>query len=822
MSPPPSDLSDFSSFFALATGHPPRPFQKRLAAEPDWPEILRVPTGAGKTAAVGLAWLWRRLAADREMRRRTPRRLVYVLPMRALVEQVSGRFREWIKALGDAGWGPLPAVEVLMGGEHASRWELEPERDQVLVGTQDMILSAALNRSYASNRFRWPIYFGLLNNDALWVLDEVQLMGPSLPASAQLDAFRRAYGTYGPTASIWMSATVRAEWMQTVDRPAPQRIFELSADDLDDAVLHRTLAATKTVAELKRVKASSREYPGALARLVLELHRPGTRTLVILNTVSRAQAVYVALRELVMHGLDSGKEARPGTVLLHSRFRPRDRVQHMERAQGEAGASAGGLIVVSTQVLEAGVDLSAATLVTELAPWASIVQRLGRCNRYGEEEEASVYWIDLPDRMSAPYEAVELADARRLLGGLEGRSASPLHLPDPEAPPAVSDVLRKRDLWDLFDTAPDLSGNETDVGRFIRETTGRDLFVAWRQWPGQVPDPAWDEVATEELCKAPLQDVRELLRARRRVAVWDILERRWRALRANDPLFPGQILVFDTAAGGYDSDLGWKPESTAPVEPVKPSIERAPEAIGSDGATWEGVWQTLAEHAQESAQEMRALLQALDIAELRQVEQDLELAARCHDLGKAHPVFQEAMLDGLPDEERKTRSTQLWAKRPGRSSRGYRYPHFRHELASLLGLLAHQGGPDGPALSDLALYLVLSHHGKARLGVRSYPGERPLDGGAGEDRVLGVASGDRLPEVDLGAGVRVPPTLLDLEPLAVGLGASGPSWLERSLSLLEQYGPFRLAFLEALVRAADARASRIAQARQVYGGGPHG
>ena len=33
---------------------------------------------------------------------------------------------------------------------------------------------------YGMSRYRWPMYFGLANNYYLWVLDEVQLMGPGL------------------------------------------------------------------------------------------------------------------------------------------------------------------------------------------------------------------------------------------------------------------------------------------------------------------------------------------------------------------------------------------------------------------------------------------------------------------------------------------------------------------------------------------------------------------------------------------------------------------------------------------------------------------
>ena len=56
----------------------------------------------------------------------------------------------------DAG-RPAPEVHVAMGGEDAGEWFLYPERPAIIIGTQDMLLSRALNRGYASARAggRW-------------------------------------------------------------------------------------------------------------------------------------------------------------------------------------------------------------------------------------------------------------------------------------------------------------------------------------------------------------------------------------------------------------------------------------------------------------------------------------------------------------------------------------------------------------------------------------------------------------------------------------------------------------------------------------------
>jgi CRISPR-associated endonuclease/helicase Cas3 len=73
----------------------------------------------------------------------------------------------------------------------------------------------------------------------------------------------------------------------------------------------------------------------------------------------------------------------------------------------------------------------------------------------------------------------------------------------------------------------------------------------------------------------------------------------------------------------------------------------------------------------------------------------------------------------------------------------------------------------------------------------------------------GIWEGDVLPAADLGGGVSAPEVTLSLEPLEMGLSPDGrPSWSELTLRLRDEGpGPFRLAFLEALLRVADMRVS---------------
>ena len=94
---------DFDRFFktALAGGVGPYPYQARLASE-SWPKIIAIPTGMGKTAAVILAWLYKRYITNTP----NPRRLIYCLPMRVLEQQTCRNAKAWIENQINAGTMP--------------------------------------------------------------------------------------------------------------------------------------------------------------------------------------------------------------------------------------------------------------------------------------------------------------------------------------------------------------------------------------------------------------------------------------------------------------------------------------------------------------------------------------------------------------------------------------------------------------------------------------------------------------------------------------------------------------------------------------------
>jgi CRISPR-associated endonuclease/helicase Cas3 len=725
--------------------------------------------------------------------------------MRVLVEQSAREAQKWVGALYAAGvLEEKVPVHILMGGVDADEWYLCPEKPAILIGTQDMLLSRALNRGYAANRFHWPIDFALLNNDSLWVFDEPQLMANGVSTSAQLAGLRQALGTFGQCPSVWMSATLEPSWLDTIDLRGKLSgsPLELDVEDYDPMrPLWKRMTAEKTLRALGT--ASSKDMKD-VAKKVLERHIADTQTLVVLNTVDRAKAVYGALQDL------RSKHKKDGLrlLLVHSRFRSHEREQLNDALQQKGGETK-DRIIIATQVVEAGVDISSRTLITELAPWASIVQRIGRCNRTGDDTPGHVFWIELEEKLSLPYSTVDLGFSREQLAKLQGENVSPKALDELKTKQNIvlpfehKHVLRRRDLLDLFDTSPDLSGNDIDIQRFVRsEDTDTDVHVFWRDIPDDGPPVDEPSPQRRELCNVPVNQARDFLETvaeKKRGAgyLWDHLDGEWVKLDSKR-VRPGLAIMLPASAGGYDwsedsyTGKGWDPESKTVVPPLPPEQRVKREAAGSDPLSEQCRPLTIAVHTENVCNELGEFLPVIEEL-LDGWSSDLKNACRWHDLGKAHEAFQIGMRRANPS----LNPTQLWAKSGSDAPLRHGRKHFRHELASALAALQR-------GLPFRVAYFILSHHGRARLAIRALPSEEePADPTA--LFALGVQHGDVLPAVDLGDGESWHEKALDLTPMQLG-GES--SWTSRALQLLASVGPFKLAYLETLVRAADVRASR--------------
>ena len=922
----------FDLLFSKATGFCPHDFQKRIAcgergerdknvwlsdSRPCGSMLIDIPTGFGKTAAVVLAWLWNRVLKHRED---WPRRLVYCLPMRTLVEQTAENSRQWLIGLelqDEIG------LHVLMGGEDSDEWDVQVERNAVLIGTQDMLLSRALNRGYGMSRYRWPMHFGLLNNDCLWVMDEVQLMGPGLWTSAQLDWMRNdRFKTLKTCSTWWMSATICPKFLDTLDRsnaklPAPKYLsLEMRGQTHELLQARRPCKLWKPAAsaQRRREKELDGDKTGAFVRLLAEAvareHGEGSLSLVVCNTVSVAQQTYTAIKDTYTG--DSG------VVLLTSRFRATDRQKNQDQllafeaarkraALGDAIAVP-GLICVSTQVIEAGIDVSARRLWSETAPWPSAIQRLGRLNRDARlNGDARAYFWDGPVKpprgaqFVGPYEIDAWRLGRKLITALvaEYKSDETLSAKDALArlskkgearslaekalTPSPEPCPRAIDLHGLFSTEPDVHGGFTDVSPFVRsQDENADVTVFWREWrrgtelrrSEGLPGPGFDRA---EGCVVAVGRLKEFQKTRN-AWTWDDKREAWESVHASD-IRPGMLVMLRHKDGGYSRELGWTGRRSDRLDD-SPRPGEPHERFQDDRYSESGIWATLRDHLEDTGREATQIVRTTDLDD--DIGKAVIRAAAEHDIGKALPQWQ--------DELRKPPAHEggVWAKAPYqfavvtttssvvaeteavlrtngvRFSRGGPWrqddtdgikfvwyvaskvsratvdhactipqivrawnvpfrPGLRHEAVTALALwhsYYRQGRADFPALS---IYLSAAHHGKVRtvLTSRTVAGEdvcgipkttallpwneMPLDFSCAVDGASGRFSNDGSEFIFEAPGWTglVADLLGAWEPDATpGVNSAVPEGEPRNL------GPFALAYLETLVRCADARASK--------------
>ena len=892
-----SSPSGFPQWFArFATGPSvptmmPREWQENLARdEVPRSRVIRIPTGYGKTLGVLAAWLYHRVERNDD---RWPRRLVWVLPMRVLVEQTADEVQKCLARLGllwqsGTDHRGKVGVHLLMGGaDQGGEWNLYPEENAVLIATQDMALSRALNRGYAAPRARWPMELGLLSHDVIWVLDEVQLMDVGLATSAQIQAFfdDDASRSLRPRLSWWMSATLQPGWLRSVDTAAHHPPWTTNSTTLTPSALGSGLATIKKALETEAIAATDHSV---FAAAIKDAHEKapehdehGRITLVVCNTVERASRTFDALERLAVT-----EDLR----LVHSRFRPHERAAwKLDFLGKEACTKDVERIIVATQVVEAGVDISATTLVTELAPWSSLVQRFGRCARYGGSGTVVVVDRGRAEKTAPPYSLEELEAAKWALDTFatgpkdvgianieafeQGLTAAQREQLYPYRP---KQLLLRREFDELFDTTPDLTGADIDISPFIRSGDERDVSVFWIDIPpaakgARAPSPPKDrKPSRQELCSVPFLAARDWLCGKetkekpaprllgsRRAWVWDWIDGEWKvAERA--ALIPGVVVCVAADTGGYRDDRGFDPEYKAPVSVVgalpKTPQDEADDLEDTEELSAAATYKTIATHNAEVGQLAAQIVAGLVPKRLAEL---IELAGRWHDLGKAHPAFQAII------EARGAYATRVdLAKAPRdawqtpclyRSADGETRRGFRHELASCLALFAvlhtyeptHAAllGPWAQALElagdsevpapvaekseatdlekqvlactaeefDLLAYLVLAHHGKVRVALHAGPKDQEYV--ARDDRGLpirGVREGDVLPAISLDGLRTLSPLRLTLAPAALGLSPiTGRSWRERTAALLRAHGPGSLAYLEALLIAADRRASKL-------------
>ncbi|MGJ5180700.1 type I-G CRISPR-associated helicase/endonuclease Cas3g [Bradyrhizobium oligotrophicum] len=912
MTEQPSSLTArFNSAFATLQGssRAPFPWQQRLFGElaaGRIPSALDLPTGLGKTSVIAI-WLIARALADAASRRKLPRRLVYVVDRRAVVDQATAeadRFRTVLDAPGE----PAAALKAALGlgaaslpistlrGQHADNreWLADPTVPAIVVGTVDMIGSRLLFSGYGVSRRMRPFHAGLLGADTLLVLDEAHL---APPFEALLKAIAQDQRSYGPRPDgeadadippfrlLSLSATSRApsggRGATSGDDP-PADTFRLDEDDRHHPIVARRLGAAKalTIHDAFDGKAT---LVDELAERAWALGRTPARVLVYCDSRDDAEATRKRIEKLA-------KSSRIATELLvgQRRVHEREGLQHWLEQHGFTGGSGDSqppeapTFLVATAAGEVGIDLDADHIVCDLVAWERMVQRLGRVNRRGGKSarievvalprksaaKAAEPWPDRLTRLRAPFELLPRLDdgsSDASPGAIRTLPSAAERLDAAQTKPPLRPALTRAlvDAWSM--TSLEQHAGRPEIQPWLRgweDEEDTQCVIVWRRHlPVRKSGEhvvAVDDSEINAFFEAAPPQLSEMLEAdtRPRVANW--LFERIAAVRAaidkqetagkpallgkdeavlfvldaKDELvdggvwtlrdlarldgrdkerfvarLPGRTLVLSSQLGGLtkqgmlaadadeppatlDSDEAWTPRPfrvreaqdnrTAGKSSGEPSWKRASRFASEIGADEEPKrWLIVEESRAESeAEDSRAVsIRAQTLSDHQQAVRTIAHAfAQKLGLPQAHAEM-IALAAVLHDEGK-----DVWRwQRAFNAPRGVAYAKtegpvllklldgYRHEVGSLIRIDSNDDVkrlPDG--LRDLLLHLVAAHHGQARPLISTKNCE-----GAGPD----------LDALALEAALR----------------------FER---LQRRWGPWGLAWWEALLRAADQKASR--------------
>jgi len=541
-------VESFSSSFDALTGHQPFPWQRalfeRLVAA-DFPQVCSIPTGIGKTSAIAVWLLALATRAETGSLRGFPRRLVYVVNRRTVVDQATADVETWRRriaeepALGDTR-ATLQRLAVLTGGEAIAvstlrgqradnaEWRIDPARPAIVIGTVDMIGSRLLFGGYGCGFRSKPLHAGFLGQDVWLVHDEAHLE----PAFQQLlTAVRSEQETSGDVRPFLVTALTATSRDGAVD-------LRLTADDLEHEVVAARLHARKALALHHE---EQKALVDAVVARVLEHRESGQAILVYLRTVEDVDRVCDRLRDAnvtveqltgTLRGFERDRLVAENRVF--KRFAPA--ASAVEPAQGT-------VCLVCTSAGEVGINMSADHMVCDLTPFDSMAQRLGRVNRFGNGAAyIDVVVAGLRDNTdggaSAPEDPYAAARARtaallamlpiieRTPAGIDRRDASPAALealpldarreaftPGPVALPA-RDVLF--DKWALTTVRGTLPGRPPleEWLHGIAPWDPPETTVAWRMEVEKITGPLLDEHPADDLLELYPLKPHELLRDR--------------------------------------------------------------------------------------------------------------------------------------------------------------------------------------------------------------------------------------------------------------------------------------------------------------------
>lgn len=345
-------------FFKSKLGYYPYLFQEKVndSLQKGKNIILSVPTGAGKTWASIMPFLYALENPDIHF----PKKMIYSLPLRTLANSI---FEDVAKV--------VDGTSIHTGEYSDDRFF---ERD-IIFSTIDQTLSNFLCFPLPLSPRQANVNAGALIGSYL-VFDEFHLLDEKLSMATTIGTLKMLGNL---SRCCIMTATLSSGFMEQLQANLPN--YEIiTLDDFPEDKIK--IGSLKPEINKKKIQVITGVISGIK---IIECHK--VKSIVICNRVETAQKIYNELIDEQKKTTDD-KIKNTKIICLHSRFFDCDRKEKEIRLKELFGKDANNesVILLSTQVIEAGMDISCEVMHTEICPINSFLQRAGRCARFSNQK----------------------------------------------------------------------------------------------------------------------------------------------------------------------------------------------------------------------------------------------------------------------------------------------------------------------------------------------------------------------------------------------------------------------------------------------------
>ena len=344
--------------------------------EEDWSDknvfVIEAPTGYGKSTISATVALY---SINEELKS------IIAFPLRTLLEDQYNKFKSLVgeEILGkrymynpDSRYLIKPITLTTVDTLSMTLFGIPPEDLEQLFKLLIKAWDGTSTGSLGHYLFSWASV--TLSNI---VLDEVHLLADSTKSLSFLIALMRICIDFDQKL-ILMSATIPDSLKDVIKEHVPDVEFIEFKPDVDPEFCKERMNKDYDIV-LEEVSNEQDKY-----ELILKWidESEFSKVIVVFNTIADAINFYNLVKD-------------KNAVLLHSRFSEEDREKKLQKLQELRDKDE--YIIVSTQVIEAGVDISSDLFITEIAPANSLIQRLGRFLRYDEKAGRVIIWYEGKD-----------------------------------------------------------------------------------------------------------------------------------------------------------------------------------------------------------------------------------------------------------------------------------------------------------------------------------------------------------------------------------------------------------------------------------------